>query len=281
MLVWAHSFLFLEVLCVCFESLIHLLVFVNQSIMPPTTQPDLELGNEQTPLLSSGDDGLLTEIPKFTFREKVVAFFSACTFGTSTVSLIVSMGNPFVYVSGFLGVIVAPYAVFQQNKITQIQALKETNERVEREVNTLSEQNEELHKNVNELRDRVNGLKAQEKKLKKINSVRGTSLKALEAQVEESRQVLAHMKENVVGDILANLIDVLYNCDDNEDDFLQDDEIEKIINKFERMNGVDINDEKIKALIIQHGRSTDAVIELITNLLSDDIPKDSTLFTVL
>ena len=249
--------------------------------MAPTTQPDLELGNEQTPLLSSGDDGLLTEIPKFTFREKLVAFFSACTFGTSTVSLIVSMGNPFVYVSGFLGVIVAPYAVFQQNKITQIQALKETNERVEREVNTLSEQNEELHKNVNELRDRVNGLKAQEKKLKKINSVRGTSLKALEAQVEESRQVLAHMKENVVGDILANLIDVLYNCDDNEDDFLQDDEIEKIISKFERMNGVDINDEKIKALIIQHGRSTDAVIELITNLLSDDIPKDSTLFTVL
>lgn len=96
--------------------------------MSSSLERDLELG-ESTPLLSPGGTPLLTELPAFSFQEKVVGFFSACTFGTSTISIIASMGNPFVYLSGLLGIIIAPYAAFQQQKITQIKALSETNKR--------------------------------------------------------------------------------------------------------------------------------------------------------
>ena len=37
--------------------------------------------------------------------------------------------NPLVYISGTIGAAIAPYAAIQQQKITQVDALAETNER--------------------------------------------------------------------------------------------------------------------------------------------------------
>jgi len=63
--------------------------------------------------------------------------------------------NPAVYVSGVVGAGVAPYAAMQQEKITQVEALSQTNERLESEVTQLQHENERLSTQVNNLESSV------------------------------------------------------------------------------------------------------------------------------
>jgi len=93
---------------------------------------DVELG-ESSPLLRGGfqdDDKPLEQIEAFTKREKAVAGVSAVSFGSSAAAMFMEQ-NPLVYVSGVIGLTVAPYAAIQQQKITHVQALAETNKRGE------------------------------------------------------------------------------------------------------------------------------------------------------
>ena len=95
-----------------------------------TATIDPELG-EQSPLLSPGvvdDDEPLKELKASSRAEKAVAGVSAVSFGASVAAMLLE-SNPVVYVSGMIGVIVSPYAAIQQSKITQVQALDQTNER--------------------------------------------------------------------------------------------------------------------------------------------------------
>lgn len=64
--------------------------------------------------------------------------------------------NPTVYVSGAVGAAIAPYSVIQQQKITQSEALAQTNERLGEEVANLKEENLRLHSQVQSLETSVN-----------------------------------------------------------------------------------------------------------------------------
>ena len=63
--------------------------------------------------------------------------------------------HPSVYISGLLGVLLAPYAAIQQRKLTEVQALDETNERLESEVNQLAAENERLSAQVKSVESSV------------------------------------------------------------------------------------------------------------------------------
>jgi cell division protein FtsB len=63
--------------------------------------------------------------------------------------------NPSVYVSGIIGMAMAPYAVIQQQKLTQCEALKQTNERLGEEVTILKEENVRLQSTVQDLETSV------------------------------------------------------------------------------------------------------------------------------
>ena len=67
-------------------------------------------------------------IAKDSIKEKAVAGVSAATFVASLLSMLIE-SNPLVYISGTIGAAIAPYAAIQQQKITQVDALAETNER--------------------------------------------------------------------------------------------------------------------------------------------------------
>lgn len=122
---------------------------------------DPELG-EQTPLLrSSGidknadsDEKPLEEIEDWTRREKAVAGVSAVSFTSSVAGMLISP-DPLVLVSGTIGCAVAPYVAIQQQKITHVQALAETNKRVEEEVAELKGENEKLQVQVQDLTSTV------------------------------------------------------------------------------------------------------------------------------
>lgn len=90
---------------------------------------DLEVG-ERSRLIGSvrqDDEKPLGEV-KGQGKEMAVAGFSAVSFGASVLAMLVER-NPMVYVSGIIGAGIAPYAAIQQQKITQVDALSETNER--------------------------------------------------------------------------------------------------------------------------------------------------------
>jgi hypothetical protein len=91
-----------------------------------TSIADVEVG-EKTPLVNGGDE-VLEDLPESTKKEKAVAGLAAVSFTASLASIIFT-ANPIVYVSGILGAILSPYAAIQQRKITDVDALSETNER--------------------------------------------------------------------------------------------------------------------------------------------------------
>jgi hypothetical protein len=109
---------------------------------PPTTNmatatallnpaADLETG-ESSPLMNanrrSGEDKPLEQLDNSSIKEKAVAGIAAASFFSSIFAMLIEH-NPVVYVSGIIGAGIAPYAAFQQQKITQADALAETNER--------------------------------------------------------------------------------------------------------------------------------------------------------
>lgn len=123
-------------------------------------------------------------------------------------------------------------------------------------------------------------LKVQKEKLDIIQSTQVTSLDALENQLEESKEILNKMKENVQGEILGNLFDILLVADKDGNDTLNDNEIQDLIHKMEKLNGVDFNDELVKETILNHGSSIDAIMELTRNLLSQDVEERNKYFRI-
>jgi hypothetical protein len=87
--------------------------------------PDLEIG-EKSPLISNEDKPLKPIANSVV--EKAVAGAGVVSFSASVLAMLFER-NPVIYISGLLGAGIAPYAVIQQQKITQVDALAETNER--------------------------------------------------------------------------------------------------------------------------------------------------------
>ena len=130
--------------------------------MAAGTKNDVETG-EGTPLLNEepttqyspeNEPPPLQEMKENTLKERAVAGASAVAFTTSIAAMCLE-SNPVVYVSGVVGAAVAPYATMQQEKITQCEALEQTNERLESEVQQLQHENERLSTQVNQLESSV------------------------------------------------------------------------------------------------------------------------------
>ena len=83
-----------------------------------------------------------------------------------------------------------------------------------------------------------------------MQSVQGLSLDQLEDQLEESKKIMNKMKLNLQGDILGNLIEVAMACDEDGDFELDDNEIDIILAKLEKLQGVDIDEGKVKKVLI-------------------------------
>jgi cell division protein FtsB len=63
--------------------------------------------------------------------------------------------NPIVFLSGVLGILIAPAAALQQHKLTQVEALAQTNERLASEVDQLTAERGRLTASVNSMEESV------------------------------------------------------------------------------------------------------------------------------
>ena len=97
------------------------------------------------------------EVPGYNTYSQYFCFVSSLSVlsvSTSVAAMLVE-SNPSVYVSGAIGAAVAPYAALQQQKLTEVEALKQTNQRLDEEVSQLKYENERLQTQVNELESSV------------------------------------------------------------------------------------------------------------------------------
>jgi uncharacterized protein YoxC len=211
------------------------------------------------------------------FKERTVAGASAVAFSTSIAAMCLE-SNPSVYVSGVVGAVVAPYATIQQEKITQCEALEQTNERLESEVQQLQHENERLSTQVNQLESSVLHLQEMSSTLDAVRETEGKTLDELEQQLEQSRQIFNSMQDNLMGNILQNLISVVLNCDKDGDMVLSDEEIDTIILKMEGINGIDLNDELLREALVQNGRSLNAILDVARNALDDTVAPEDNIF---
>lgn len=219
--------------------------------------------------------GLLKPIPETTFVERIFMGIAAVAVCTALAAMIVE-GNVIVVVAGVLSIIMGPYAYYQQTKLTDIITLKETAAAVQVEVDRLKHENDRLSGNIDELGSTVDDLKEVENALEVITSTQGASVSAFEEQVAENKEILHKMKKSTKGRVIQNLISIIYRGDEDADDLIDPEEVEKVIKGLEKITGVEVNEDKLRDAI--SGKSIDSVIEVVKNLTNDDLAPEDRIF---
>eukprot|EP00978_Attheya_sp_CCMP212_P021637 scaffold63471_cov32-Attheya_sp.AAC.3 len=106
----------------------------------------------------------LKPIAETTPVERATGVVAGAAVGTSVAAMIFEQ-SPIVIVAGVLSSALGPYAYYQQTRLTDIAALKETHEAVQREVNRLETENERLSQSVQKLASSVERLEDVEQAL--------------------------------------------------------------------------------------------------------------------
>lgn len=230
---------------------------------------DIETGfGNREPLKDpEDDDQLLGEISEWTPIETTVAVFASVAVISSIISLIIGF-NPISKVTAILGILLPPYCVYQERKITDIKTLRETNERLQVEVSHLSHSNEKLNHQNNAIETSVNKLKESQDALAYLKNSKKTSIHELENQIDKSSSTLSLMKRNHVNEIVDNIFDVMLAVDSDGDFKLSDKEIAMLTKRLENINDIEIDDALFKQKIVEAGRDMNAVLSFISKLLN-------------
>lgn len=213
-----------------------------------------------------------------TLTEKAVTGAAIATVGTSVGAMCLEW-NPIAKVSGVMGLGIAPYAALQERKIAETKALIEVNVAMERELDQFKAENERLHENVGKLEGSVKNLEELEDTLAEIKKMESASIDDLEALLEEQKQIEDMMEDNLVANICQNIISICLSIDKDGDMSLDDSEIDVLLRKIESIGGVKVKGDMFKEKIIANGRSMEAVMEIIRNLLDDKLDDDENIFT--
>ncbi len=200
---------------------------------------------------------------------------------TSLISMVAeysstAIQHPAMVLSGCLGLILSPYAKFQQEKLTQVKALEQTNLVLEDELTYLQQEHEKITKHVETVDASTTKLQSLQSTLSVVQSANIKSIDQLEKQVQQAKEILSQFQQNTQAMILQNLITVLVNCDSDHTMTLDDNEVDKLIKSLESIHNVQFNDTKIRQLILDNQRSVTAIMEIARNLVSTTSLSSST-----
>lgn len=249
---------------------------------PDATLGDIEMGGAKNAVAHlppmPQEKGPLKPVTETTPVERLFAAVAGITAALALSAMIVEGGTA-VMVAGILSIIMGPYAYYQQTKLTDIKTLKETTAAVEKEVNRLKDANVNLTKTVNELGATIDDLKDVGDALEVIQNSQDQSVAAFEKQVEENQEILANMKKSTRGRVIQNLISIIYREDSNQDNTISEEEAEKVITGLKDISGLTVHEDRLRASI--QGKSIEAVVDVMQNLLNDDIPPEDQIFEVI
>jgi hypothetical protein len=164
--------------------------------------------------------------------------------------------------------LLSPYAVFQQSKLTQVEALRQTNHVLEDELQFLQQQQQQIQAHVQQITDGTKRLTELQTALSTIKALDNSSIQQLEQQIQESKEILSRMDQSAQAFILQNLVSVLVSCDADQNMILKDQEIDSLIHSLECIHGVQLREDKIRQTILQHNRSITAIMEIARNVIA-------------
>lgn len=190
----------------------------------------------------------------------------------ASVAAIIISGNVLVYVAGALSMLIAPYAVYQQRQLTDIESLQATHDRMHSEVSRLNEENSRLKNNVEELEGTVMRLEDVEGAINMLTETQGLSVQAFSKQVDDNRQILAKMQNNLKTSVLQNLLTVIIRCDTDGDFTVKPAELEGLLKRLKNITGVRVKEESFRNLVAQSNGNIDVVMEMIKSLMDVDNP---------
>lgn len=236
-----------------------------------TNEPvlDLEAG-EQTPLVDKKPNFQeyppLQDMKAETYKEQIVAVLAGVGSGSALLALLfASSGNPTILFSGSLGVGLSPYAAFQQRKLTEAEALEQLNQHMDAEMDQLMYENKRLAGQVRELKDTIGDLNAMAETLNTVQSTQGGNIEELKQQLEQSKGILSSFGANVNARLMQNFTRFFQSAD--EDGIVTQDEARKLLEDFEKMADVDLNDKLILRIFEENKGDMWRVFEELNNYL--------------
>lgn len=236
-------------------------------------------GNEgTTSAMKSSGRKELAMVAEQTLLEKFTALVSFAAFASSIASMIM-VGGTIVKTASVLIILLSPYSYFQQTRITDIRALKETYLTLKQEVNQLAVENDNLKEQVGRLDKSVGKLEDIENVMSAITETEGQSVDSLRATVEENVQNVERMEKNIRANVLQNILSVVFSCDGNGDYNLSDKETTMLIRSLRDVNGVNVNEKKFRKIVQDKNGSVEGVVEILRNLLDEDSNDNNAVFS--
>lgn len=236
-------------------------------------------GNEgTTSAMKSSGRKELAMVAEQTLLEKFTALVSFAAFASSIASMIM-VGGTIVKTASVLIILLSPYSYFQQTRITDIRALKETYLTLKQEVNQLAVENDNLKEQVGRLDKSVGKLEDIENVMSAITETEGQSVDSLRATVEENAQNVERMEKNIRANVLQNILSVVFSCDGNGDYNLSDKETTMLIKSLRDVNGVNVNEKKFRKIVQDKNGSVEGVVEILRNLLDEDSNDNNAVFS--
>ncbi|KAL7506759.1 hypothetical protein ACHAXN_007959 [Cyclotella atomus] len=223
---------------------------------------------------SSGSDpkrssGKLKDVAAHTPIEIFHGIIAFCAVGSSITAMILNWST-LTLIAGAACSFFGPYAYYQQTKLTDIIALKEACEAITRENDRLAAENVRLNETVGDLSSTVDKLEDVEQALDVITQTQGQSVATYAQQVKEYENMFLQMEKNLRANVLQNLLQVVIRSDEDDNMTIEEDEIDDLVERIQKINGVEVVYDRFKAAIMESGGSLSSVMDIIKNLMADD-----------
>lgn len=226
----------------------------------------------------------LSTIKEVTFLEILTAILALAAFATSLWAII-TIGfststslNPVTHLetnlvkaASILIFLLSPYSYFQQRRITDIKALKETGEALTNEVDLLAKENDNLKETVTRLGQSVTRMEELEDVMAAIFETEGQSISSLQQTVATNRESVAQLEKNVRASILQNILEVVFASDTNRDYRLSDKEMKVLVQNLRDVNGVTVDEGKFREIVEENNGSVEGVVAILKDLVNEDV----------
>ena len=163
--------------------------------------------------------------------------------------------------------VIGPYAYWQQRLLTDVVALQQTQRALSNQIDQLINQTSRLHTTLQSLTTTVNRLEDVERAYDVVTSTQSQTIEAFEEQVGNNRLVLSKMQSGLRSNIMQYILKVIIRSDADGSFILDEDEINDLIDKFNRNSLVEFNEELFRYYITNSGGSIQSIMDIIRNLI--------------
>ena len=215
----------------------------------------------------------LGKIAAHTPMELASGFVAVLAVGSSVTAMILNF-SVLTLIGGLACSGVGSYSYYQQTKLTDIIALKEAHEAITRECDRLTAENVRLNETLGDLSNTVDKLEDVEQALDVITQTQGQSVATFAEQVKENENIFHQMEKNLRANVLQNLLQVVIRSDQDDNMTIEEDEIDDLVDRIQKINGVEVVEERFKEAIMESGGSLSSVMDIIKNLMTGESTGD-------